>query len=162
MDRIDSTLRECEKLAQYIAILALHLHYAEAGKKEGKDSKEEVERIKEQAKEQLYYRLDVPFRDWLRSLEPSQGEERQQEWHETARRIAEKMGRDLVEQAGPAAFRGRYVKSDEDEEDEEDGKGKKSGKSEKDSKEKKKFYSAPKEFNIFMSCLKKWGKRKST
>ena len=144
MARIDSTLRGCEELADYIADLALHLHYAKAGKKGKKkgDTAKEETRIREQAKEQFYYRLDVPFRDWLRSLEPSQGEKRQMEWKDTARRIAEKLGRELVKQAGPVAFRGRYVEFDKED-----------GKSQKDSKA---IYSAPKAYNSFKRKLNNW------
>lgn len=150
MERIEAEVKDCGKLAKCIADLTIHLHYAEAGKKEGKDVKGEEARLREQAKEQFYYRIDIPFREWLRSLEPAQGEEREKDWRETAYRIAEQLGKELVSQAGPVAFRGRMI-SVENNGDKEDSK-----RNTKKGGQEKEFYSAAKESRIFKNRLNKW------
>ena len=67
-----------------------------------------------QVEEQLYYRFDLPFRRWLRAIDPegslSQGKAHLDAWKETAADIAKAYGRELAEQAGPRAIVGRTVK----------------------------------------------------
>ena len=66
---------------------------------------------REQAKEQAYYRLDMPFRQWLLQVEPKQTQEDRKEnvrkWRETARRLILNLGNELVRQAGVEAVIGR-------------------------------------------------------
>lgn len=65
------------------------------------------------AREQYYHKIDVPFREWLRKLDPSQTDvERDRlrdEWIATAKQIALGMGKDLVKDAGDIAMLGRFI-----------------------------------------------------
>jgi len=72
---------------------------------------------KNAAKEQAYFRLDMPFRRWLESIDPEKDEmsEACDRWWEEERRIVRMLGRELVEQAGPQAFVGRTVVEDKKE-----------------------------------------------
>ena len=78
---------------------------------------------------------------WLSALDPERGAEaltRQQvEWQERARRLALQLGREMVDQAGTAAFVGRTVRS------------------ERGKTVTRETYSAPKAYNRFRSRLNK-------
>ena len=91
----------------------------------------------DRAMEQFYYRLDVPFREWLRTLDPGQGtparDERRKAWRSKVKTIAAALGREYMAQAGEAAFAGRTLT--------EDG--------------KERRYSAPEAFNFFIYRLNK-------
>lgn len=100
-------VKRCETVAFHVGLLALHLRKAAggAGKGENADS--------ERAKAEFFYRVDEPFRNWLMTLDASQDEEKRLEaqhaWHETLRSIALRLGGELADAAGPAAYRGRTV-----------------------------------------------------
>ena len=91
----------------------------------------------DRAMEQFYYRLDVPFREWLRTLDPGQGtparDERRKAWRSKVKTIAAALGKEYMAQAGEAAFAGRTLT--------EDG--------------KERRYSAPEAFNFFIYRLNK-------
>ena len=91
----------------------------------------------DRAMEQFYYRLDVPFREWLRTLDPGQGtparDERRKAWRSKVKTIAAALGKEYMAQAGEAAFAGRMLT--------EDG--------------KERRYSAPEAFNFFIYRLNK-------
>ena len=62
-------------------------------------------------KSQLYYRLDVPFRKWLRSIKPDikdekLKDEKQSEWQNIARRIAENYANELMSETYESAIVG--------------------------------------------------------
>lgn len=103
-----STLRQlahAEKLVAELGNLARSLAQA-AGDRDGKGARE-------RAMEQGYHALDLPFRRWLEELVPLDGEavdQAERAWREEAKQIIRAMGRQLVEEAGPAAFVGRMVK----------------------------------------------------
>lgn len=100
-------IERCERVASHIDLLALHLRKAAggSGKAEGADS--------ERAKAAFFYRVDGPFREWLMTLDVNQEEEKRTEaqhaWHETLQSIALRLGRELADAAGPAAYRGRTI-----------------------------------------------------
>lgn len=133
----------CGKIAWIVGNLANDLEKASGGggsasnraKKRAK--KDTIEHARKHAVEQFYYRLDVPFREWLRTLDPGQGtparEERRKAWRSKVKTVAEKLGKEYAEQAGEAAFAGRMLT--------EDG--------------KERRYSAPEAFNRFMDSLNK-------
>ena len=66
------------------------------------------------ARERFYYRLDLPFREWLLSIDPEINLREQREirllWREQVKRIALSLANELVEQGGIAALVGRTVK----------------------------------------------------
>lgn len=129
--RVMDEVERCDRIAGVIGMLATELDIAAGGKGA----------CEETAREQFYYRIDVPFREWLTSLDPQQDgmekEERLEAWRRTAERIAGELGRELVAGAGPAAFFGRMVKV-------------KKGKEEKEI-----HYSAPEALNHFEYRMRK-------
>jgi len=68
------------------------------------------------AAQEFYAAVDLPFRDWLCSIDPSLGDDEQLraakalQWNETGYRIALQQGRQMVGNAGEAAFTGRWLK----------------------------------------------------
>ena len=113
---IERETARIDKLASAVGELAGDLEKA-AGHVE-QDSKGNVvpSRAMEcakKARELYYHKIDVPFREWLRKLDPAQTDvERdglRDEWIGTARRLALDMGGELVERAGDAAMLGRFV-----------------------------------------------------
>lgn len=74
--------------------------------------------VVERAREQYYYEIDLPFRNWLERIDPNWGADSEQEeqalceWHETAKRIALRIGQELVESAGTAAIVGRTIEKE--------------------------------------------------
>lgn len=109
IDRITSEISGCEELARAVGHLASDLD-----KSAGGDGLAAGER----AKEQFFYRIDMPFRNWLRTLDATQSdvqrEEKVEEWRNIASRIADRIGQELVRQAGPAAFQGKAIKVEKD------------------------------------------------
>lgn len=85
-----------------------------------------------------YHKIDVPFREWLRKLDPAQSDvERDKlcdEWIDTAKQIALDMGGELVERAGDAAMLGRFIE-------------------EKKGSKVKRHYSAPEAFIVFKHSI---------
>jgi CRISPR system Cascade subunit CasA len=61
------------------------------------------------AREQAYFRLDMPFRRWLESIDPVQDDmdSKSHEWRKTAQLIVRKLGEELFNAAGMKAFAGR-------------------------------------------------------
>jgi CRISPR system Cascade subunit CasA len=120
----------CDQLASVVGCLGQNLDKAVGG--DGKSTKEN-------AKEQAYYRLDIPFRQWLIQVEPNQDLEKQNEyranWRKISKDIIKNFGRELVEQAGSAAVVGRVVKE------------------KIKNKDVEKHYSAPEAFNYFLYQL---------
>lgn len=100
-------VRRCETAAFHVGLLALHLRKAAGGAGKGEDADSE------RAKAEFFYRVDEPFRQWLMTLDASQEEaqrvEAQQSWHTTLKSIALRLGSELADAAGPAAYRGRTV-----------------------------------------------------
>lgn len=92
----------------------------------------------EQTRARLYAAIDQPFRRWLRIIAPQTdkeaAEQKRDEWHMTAQRIALRLGDELVNQAGEAAFAGRMVR------DKDGG---------------QQYYAAPRAFVIFTNAVKK-------
>lgn len=104
---IADEVKRCERAAYYIGLLALHLRKAAGGAGKGETADGE------RAKAEFFYRVDEPFRQWLRTLDASQEETTrlaaQRTWQKTLRDIAMKLGRELADAAGPAAYRGHTV-----------------------------------------------------
>lgn len=104
---ITSAVRLCDEVANQVGQLAKNLVLAAGGSDSDADG--DVQR----AKEQFYYRVDMPFRAWLQTLDASQSdtvrEERMKDWTEQALEIAGRLGQDLIAQAGPAAYHGRTI-----------------------------------------------------
>lgn len=104
INRIIDEIETTEKLVTQVGYLAQNLAKA-AGDSDGYNERDS-------AKEQAYFRLDTPFRHWLEEIDPEQHSMDQScnQWREQARKIIRKVGKELVDQSGPQAFVGRYVK----------------------------------------------------
>lgn len=113
-DRVVDEVAYCEQLAKAVCYLALALYKAQEGDGKAGSAKQKQDEKKKQVEDQLYYRFDLPFRRWLRAIDPegslSQGKAHLDAWKETAADIAKAYGRELAEQAGPRAIVGRTVK----------------------------------------------------
>lgn len=127
--RITTEIGSCEQAARYVGRLAQNLALA-AGDKNDTGA--------EAARAQFYFAVDQPFRRWLQSIDPETDEpvEKAAEWQEQAYRLAAELGRQMVEQAGTAAFIGHRVPD-------------------KKNPEKSYLYTAPKAYNSFLYDLRK-------
>lgn len=128
--KITEEIEKCKKSAAALRDLAKDIELA-AGSAEDTVLKRAVV---ERAREQYYYEIDLPFRNWLERIDPNweivseQEEQALREWRETAKRIALRIGQELVESAGTAAIVGRAVK---------------------DKNDKERYYSAPDAYRYF-------------
>lgn len=130
---IHDEVEHCEKLSRIVWKLAYDIDKAKGG---------DGTTMAQRAQEQCYFRLDLPFRQWLLTIDPDTDTRSVMDcrnmWRTQAKRIALQLGLELVEQGGTVAFVGRTVK-------------------EKDKKkEVEYFYCAPKAFNWFRYELKEW------
>lgn len=112
--KITEEIEKCKKSAAALRFLAKDIELA-AGSSEDTVLKRAVV---ERAREQYYYEIDLPFRNWLERIDPNWGADSEQEeqalceWHETAKRIALRIGQELVESAGTAAIVGRTIEKE--------------------------------------------------
>lgn len=94
----------CERLAYFTGKLGDALAKAAGGDGAAEEA---------YAKEQAYYRLDLPFRQWLLQVDPNQDLEWQRrhrmQWRQTSYTIIRTLGQELVKHAGDSAFAGRTV-----------------------------------------------------
>ncbi|MBR6384917.1 MAG: type I-E CRISPR-associated protein Cse1/CasA [Ruminococcus sp.] len=87
---IENEIKKCEELAYRTGKFAQEIYVSSGGSNSPKDK--HYDKIKDEAKEQIYYRLDMPFREWLRNINPNcNGKEKQEiilKWQNTAKRTA--------------------------------------------------------------------------
>lgn len=129
-DRIQEEIDNCEKLAGFIAMLAKDLYIASGGSGENWHS------AADDAKTQLFYMLDIPFREWLHSIRAESSADMVFDWQKQAKMISLQLGATMIEQAGEPAMHGHFV-------------------AEKSSNHKKTLYSSPKAWRIFKATLNK-------
>ena len=128
---VQDEIAQTEKAAWHLGMLAEDLFKAAGGQP---DSNAQTSR-KDLASQTYYGQVDIPFRKWLASIDPDLGDgetrraEKDAQWRREAYRIALEQGRKMVQNAGQAAFTGRWI----------DGT----------------FYSSPDAFNYFSWQLKK-------
>ena len=114
------------------------LFIAENAKNAKKEKKDQ-----QNACEQFYFSVDMPFREWLASIDPQweigSDEEYEclQHWHNTVKTIANRLANDVIKEAGNPAIVGRMIEEKQK------------------SKKVKTYYSAPKALNIFKANLNK-------
>lgn len=122
--RIIDELKTTDKLVGQVGLLAQNLAQA-IGDTNGNSQKNI-------AKEQAYFRIDMPFRRWLEGINPNQDSMNGAciQWWEQEKKIIRALGRELVNQTGPQAFIGR---------------------SKMDEKKKNEYhYAAPEAYNYFL------------
>jgi len=107
--QISKHLKLTGKLAECVGFLAADLELCK-GLDEG-EKKRNYYKVANEAKEEPYLQLDGPFRTWLASIDPANPEpdymeETMAEWITITKNTILKIGKELVEQAGPQAFVG--------------------------------------------------------
>lgn len=151
---ITEEVANCDKLAKAMRQLAKKLELAKGSSLEKAEKCTAVE----SAEKQFYYEIDVPFRQWLASIDPGRVEDSEekdnviQAWRNTAKGIALKLGEELVNASGPAAFVGRTVEENKKEDKKSSKKEKKKETTNEDSKCV--YYCAPMAFQEFENEVK--------
>lgn len=108
---IAEEIEKCNKLAKAIAVFAKELELAAGSSDDTAGNRATVV----YAREQIYYDIDIPFRKWLASINPSWEDSSEEEdvcvkkWHDCAKGIALRLSNELVKSAGTAAVIGRMV-----------------------------------------------------
>ena len=136
--RISREVQRCEETAKNIGTLCVELKLAgglDYNKVKGFKDKQKVT---EDARAQFYFAVDQPFRQWLQAIDPEQDDpdEAALRWQIRARSIAEKLGKQMVMEAGNAALKGRRIVVDKDKKT-----------------ERTILYTAPKAYNHFRARL---------
>ena len=134
---IETEIQKCEKLAYETGRYAQELFIASGGSNSSKDK--HYSEISSETKEQLYYRLDIPFREWLREIDPESDLQAKQsiiaKWRDTAKKIAFEYAEELVREQPDSAFIGHMIKDEK--------------------KNKTVLYSAPKAINNYRYSVNK-------
>ena len=143
IEMIESEVKKCDSLARIVIQLAVNILFAGGYKETKKDG---IQEKINKTREQFYYRVNEPFREWLLKLDPNQGDTRrielQEEWRTSAFKVADDYGKELVRGAGPTAFRGRMVKRND--------------------KDPGYYYAAPKAYGWFKYQIGMWRKGEHT
>ena len=128
-ERIVREIDNCEKAAQRVGYLAQDIAIAAGNKNEN---------VGGSVRAQFYFAVDQPFRLWLQKIDANQKnyDEMELRWQAQARSIAEKLGKQMVMEAGNAALKGHRIVVD---------KGKKT--------ERTILYTSPRAYNIFRARL---------
>ena len=140
--RINREVQRCEDTAKNIGTLCMELKLAgglDYNKVKGFKDKQKVT---EDARAQFYFAVDQPFRQWLQAIDPEQDDpdEAALRWQVQARNIAEKLGKQMVMEAGNAALKGHRIEVEKTQKTE--------------NKSKTILYTSPKAYNRF--CAKLW------
>ncbi len=104
---ITKEIGRCDKIAGAIGKLAGDLFVAGGGDGEKRNTPTE------QAKEQYYYAIDIPFRKWLATLdardEQDARDDRIETWRAQAEKLAVHQAQKMVNEAGTPAFIGKTI-----------------------------------------------------
>ena len=127
--RIVREIERCEQTAALIGRFAQELAIAAGDRNENAGGA---------VRAQFYFAVDQPFRQWLQAIDPEQDDpdEAALRWQTRARSIAEKLGKQMVMEAGNAALKGRRIVVDKDKKT-----------------ERTILYTAPKAYNHFRARL---------
>ena len=111
-DAIENEIAKCNELSGAIAALAQRLYVASGGSNSKKDK--HYTEIPDAVKSQLYFRLDLPFREWLRNIDPECDDEKakyekQKKWQNTAKSIAYSYAKELVAETAETAIVGHMI-----------------------------------------------------
>ena len=114
--RINQEVERCEKAAERIGILCKELKLAGGLDYNQVKGFKEMQKVTEDARAQFYFAVDQPFRQWLQEIDPEQDDpdEAALRWQAQARNIAEKLGKQMVMEAGNAALKGHRIVVDKD------------------------------------------------
>ena len=109
--RINREVQRCEDAAKLIGTLCKELKIAGGLDYNQVKGFMEVQKVTEDARAQFYFAVDQPFRQWLQAIDPEQDDpdEAALRWQARARSIAEKLGKQMVMEAGNAALKGHRI-----------------------------------------------------
>ena len=126
---ISNEIERCEKTASLLGHYAQELAIAA-----GKSTNQDVESIKTR----FYFNIDVPFRQWLWSIDTEQKsiDEKLLEWQKTCYKITMDMAKEIIRNVNISALVGRKVQKEE-----------------KGNPERAILYTAPKAYNEFQRKL---------
>ncbi|MDR1603967.1 MAG: type I-E CRISPR-associated protein Cse1/CasA [Gracilibacteraceae bacterium] len=111
---ISDEIKAAKRLAEATGVLAKSV--AESTKTfdiKIKRDRDALKRISSSAEERAYFRLDIPFRQWLADIDPAKHNTREDKsliidtWRKTAHDEILKLGEEIVKDAGPSATVGR-------------------------------------------------------
>ena len=127
--RIVREIERCEQTAALVGHFAQELAIAAGDRNENAGGA---------VRAQFYFAVDQPFRQWLQAIDPEQDDpdEAALRWQTRARSIAEKLGKQMVMEAGNAALKGRRIVVDKDKKT-----------------ERTILYTSPKAYNCFRAKL---------
>lgn len=141
-----------DKVARALGALAEGLYLAQGGQLDGAGKKARQSQ-RDEGMRLLYAAVDLPFREWLAHIgaqheddENTRAQE-QQCWRSIVFRIADNLGREMVRDAGTAAFTGRWIVNEMAETN-----GRFFTKT--NGERKSVFYSSPTEYNRYLNNLK--------
>lgn len=114
--RINREVQRCEETAKNIGTLCMELKLAGGMDYNKVKGFKDKQKVTEDARAQFYFAVDQPFRQWLQAIDPEQDDpdEAALRWQTRARSIAEKLGKQMVMEAGNAALKGRRIVVDKD------------------------------------------------
>ena len=141
-----------DKVARALGALAEGLYLAQGGKLDGAGKKARQSQ-RDEGMRLLYAAVDLPFREWLAHIGAQHGDDEntraqeQQRWRSIVFRIADNLGREMVRDAGTAAFTGRWIVNKMAETN-----GRFFTKT--NGERKSVFYSSPTEYNLYLNNLK--------
>ena len=141
-----------DKMARALGALAEGLYLAQGGQLDGAGKKARQSQ-RDEGMRLLYAAVDLPFREWLAHIGAQHGDDEntraqeQQCWRSIVFRIADNLGREMVRDAGTAAFTGRWIVNEMAETN---------GRffTETNGERKSVFYSSPTEYNRYLNNLK--------
>lgn len=141
-----------DKVARTLGALAEGLYLAQGGQLDGAGKKARQSQRGEGMR-LLYAAVDLPFREWLAHIGAQHGDDEntraqeQQCWRSIVFRIADNLGREMIRDAGTAAFTGRWIVNEMAETN-----GRFFTKT--NGERKSVFYSSPTEYNRYLNNLK--------
>ena len=141
-----------DKVARALGALAEGLYLAQGGQLDGAGKKARQSQ-RDEGMRLLYAAVDLPFREWLAHIGAQHGDDEntraqeQQCWRSIVFRIADNLGREMVRDAGTAAFTGRWIVNEMAETN-----GRFFTKT--NGERKSVFYSSPTEYNRYLKSLK--------
>lgn len=141
-----------DKVARTLGALAEGLYLAQGGQLDGAGKKARQSQ-RDEGMRLLYAAVDLPFREWLAHIGAQHGDDEntraqeQQCWRSIVFRIADNLGREMIRDAGTAAFTGRWIVNEMAETN-----GRFFTKT--NGERKSLFYSSPTEYNRYLNNLK--------
>lgn len=113
---IQNSIEFCEKISKKVWTLAKDVNIASGGDFIPKEDKCSAKVAANKAESDFYARIDVPFRKWLCSLDPTVdiASDRQTEWQKKCVDIAKKLGEEIIGSVPSSAIFGKLKNGDSD------------------------------------------------